>query len=291
MDAEEALADAGGLARWKALAASGVQARQLRAAVAAGTVVRPGHGLYAVPGIAPELVTALSRGSSLGCVSAARFHGLWVHHRQGLHLSSPRGVRAPSNGRVHRLRQSHGPVVPLDVCLRQVLGCLPDREALVVAESAVVKGLVTLDDLEGLSAGRGSLRAAAVIARIDARAESVPETLARDVLRAAGYAVACQRRIRGVGRVDLEVDGALLIEIDGRTYHSDERSFAEDRRRWNELTIQGRDVLVLPAKPILMRPESVLEPVGRYFLGRASSAGATSVAVSPWVSGGAADAW
>lgn len=86
------------------------------------------------------------------------------------------------------------------------------------------------------------------------------------------------------------MDGSLLIEIDGRTYHSDERSFAEDRRRWNELTIQGRDVLVLPAKPILVRPESVLEPVERYFVGRASSAGATWGSTPRWVRGGTADA-
>ncbi|MGJ9404644.1 hypothetical protein [Arthrobacter sp. KK5.5] len=75
--------------------------------------------------------------------------------------------------------------------------------------------------------------------------------------------------------MDLEVDGTLLVEVDGRAYHSDEQSFTEDRRRWNELSIAGRSVLVLPAKPILWDPDSVLEPVGRYFAARQRRAGAT----------------
>ena len=101
---------------------------------------------------------------------------------------------------------------------------------------------------------------------------SAPETLARQVLRTSGYKVVCQRRIEGVGRIDLEVEDSLLLEIDGKGYHSDEASFIEDRRRWNELTLLGRDLLVLPARDILDDPESVLRPVDRYFTGNAAAA-------------------
>jgi very-short-patch-repair endonuclease len=99
---------------------------------------------------------------------------------------------------------------------------------------------------------------------------SAAETLACQVLRSSGYRVVCQRRIEGVGRIDLEVEDRLL-EIDGKGYHSDEASFFEDRRRWNELTLLGRDLLVLPARDILDDPESVLRPVDRYFTGKAAA--------------------
>ncbi|MGJ9404645.1 type IV toxin-antitoxin system AbiEi family antitoxin domain-containing protein [Arthrobacter sp. KK5.5] len=196
MEAEMALAEAGGLARWKALTAAGVGARELGRAVRSGTVVRPGHGIYALSDCAPELAQALRVGASLGCVSAAGAHGLWVLRKHGLHLSSPRGVVVPARGRVHRVRARHGPVVPVEVCLRQVVACLPPREALVVVESAVVKGLVQLDELESIFAGRGSKRSREVLVRIDCGSESIAETLARDALRSAGHDVVCQRRSR-----------------------------------------------------------------------------------------------
>ena len=261
----------GGIARWKALNDMGVRAGELARAVAAGSVLRPGHGVYALPGIASELTVAVRAGASLGCVSAAQSHGLWVHRRHGLHLSAPRSVLGVRHARVHRLRQAYGPVVPVDACLRQVMACLPLPEALVIAESAVVKSLVTVEDLNRLSAGRGSNRAGRVIEAINPGSESAPETLARHALQEAGYTVVCQRRIDGVGRVDLEVDGRLLVEIDGRAHHSDEQSFSEDRRRWNELTIMGLDLLVLPAKQVLAYPRSILVPVRRYFTERSGA--------------------
>ncbi|MGW6173321.1 hypothetical protein ACWF5H_07530 [Arthrobacter sp. NPDC055138] len=280
MDAESALELMGGIARWKALHDVGVRAGELARAVAAGSVFRPGHGIYALQGIALEVTAAVRAGASLGCVSAAQSHGLWVHRQHGLHLSAPRSVLDVRYGRVHRLRQAYGPVVPLEVCLRQVMACLPLSEALVIAESAVVKSLVTVEDLHRLSAGRGSRRAGLVIEAINPGSESAPETLARHALQEAGYTVVSQRRIDGVGRVDLEVEGRLLLEIDGRAHHSDEQSFTEDRRRWNELTIKGLDLLVVPAKQVLAYPRSILVPVRRYFAERGDCHAATSAALA-----------
>jgi hypothetical protein len=266
-----ALREQGGIARWSRLLDAGVAPRKLKEAVAAGTIQRIRFGLYAVPDVVAEFAQAKAIGASVGCFSAAAFHGLWVHRPyRGLHLSAPRTVAMPRFGRVHRTRESYGSVVPMELCLRQVLSCLPQREALVVVESAVVQGKVTVEDVRRLSRGRGSKRADEVIDALDPASMSVPETLARHVLRTSGYNVICQRRIEGVGRIDLEVEDRLLLEIDGRAYHSDEASFIEDRRRWNELTLLGRDLLVLPARDILDDPESVLRPVGRYFAARAA---------------------
>lgn len=267
VEAELALESLGGIARWKVLHNLGVRAGELSRAVAAGHVLRAGHGVYALQGVNSEVTAAVKAGASLGCVSAARFHGLWVHRQHGLHLSAPRSVPV-RYAEVHRLRQAYGPIVPVEVCLRQVMACLPPVEALVIAESAVVKGHLTVEELYRLSAGRGSKRARRVIEGINTASESAAETVARHTLQEAGYAVLCQQRVHGVGRVDLEVGGRLLLEIDGRAYHSDEQSFIEDRRRWNELTIMGRDLLVLPAKQVLAYPRSVLVPVRRYFAER-----------------------
>lgn len=274
MDPVEALRGQGGIARWRRLRDSGVTDRSLKDAVDAGTIHRIRFGLYAVPDVVAEFAWARAVGASVGCFSAAAFHGLWVHRPlRGLHVSAPRTVATPRAGKVHRTRESHGTVVPLDVCLRQVLSCLPQREALVVVESAVVQGLTTVDDLHRLSRGRGSKRADGVISAIDPASMSAVETLARHALRSAGYKVISQRRLDSVGRIDLEVEDSLLLEIDGKTYHSDEASFFNDRRRWNELTILGRDLLVLPARDILDDPDSVLKPVNRYFTARARDGG------------------
>ncbi|TJY71593.1 hypothetical protein E4J89_04935 [Arthrobacter sp. CAU 1506] len=273
MDPVMALRRQGGIARWRRLQDAGVTARRLKEAVEAGSVQRIRFGLYAILDVVAEIAQAKAIGASVGCFSAAAFHGLWVHRPyRGLHVSAPRSVAKPRYGKVHRTREAHGTVVPIDVCLRQVLSCFPLREALVIIESAVVQGHITVEDARRLSRGRGSKRADEVIEAIDPASMSVPETLARHVLRSSGYNVVCQRRIEGVGRIDLEVEGRLLLEIDGKNYHSDEASFTEDRRRWNELTLLGRDLLVLPAGDILDDPESILRPVSRYFAGRGVAA-------------------
>jgi hypothetical protein len=43
----------------------------------------------------------------------------------------------------------------------------------------------------------------------------------RLLLRALGHRAEVQVRIAGVGRVDLVVDGWLIVECDSRAYHGD----------------------------------------------------------------------
>jgi very-short-patch-repair endonuclease len=49
--------------------------------------------------------------------------------------------------------------------------------------------------------------------------------------------------VPGIGRVDLLVDGWLVVELDGREFHAQEAAFARDRRRTNLLYRDGRVVL------------------------------------------------
>ena len=65
----------------------------------------------------------------------------------------------------------------------------------------------------------------------DGRAESGIETITRQLLRLLGLHVEPQVEIAGLGRVDLLVEGRLIVELDGREWHDEEDSFEEDRRR------------------------------------------------------------
>jgi very-short-patch-repair endonuclease len=51
--------------------------------------------------------------------------------------------------------------------------------------------------------------------------------------------VEVQVSLPGVGRVDLLIDGWLVIELDGGKWHDDEASQDEDRRREAEMTLLG----------------------------------------------------
>jgi hypothetical protein len=70
--------------------------------------------------------------------------------------------------------------------------------------------------------------------------------------------------------VDLEVDGVLLVEIDGRTYHSDVRGFEEDRRRGNAASLKRRFVVRIPARWVLEDPQSAVREVEAWFRGSRS---------------------
>lgn len=120
----------------------------------------------------------------------------------------------------------------LDVVL-QSLRCLPELDALVVAESSVILGKISLTELRTATGGRRNARIRKIVQRINPAAESILETVARYLLENAGYQVQIQKYLPGIGRLDVLVDGVLGIELDGREHHSSENAFDEDRRRNN----------------------------------------------------------
>lgn len=75
----------------------------------------------------------------------------------------------------------------------------------------------------------------------DGLAESGVESLVRVALRDAGLSVESQVRIAGVGRVDLLVEGQVIVEVDGREWHRDQQS--RDYRRDLEATKRGYSVI------------------------------------------------
>lgn len=93
---------------------------------------------------------------------------------------------------------------------------------------------------------------------VDARAESGPETLMRLMARGLGCRVEVQVQITGVGRVDLLIDGWLIVECDSRAFHSTWEAQLEDRRRDLAAAALGFCILRFVAEDIMWRPEAVL---------------------------------
>jgi very-short-patch-repair endonuclease len=114
--------------------------------------------------------------------------------------------------------------------LADAVQCQSEEYAVVVIDSALNKGLVTLRELED-AFGRLPRRYLRALNRADARSESGTETLVRMRLRALGIRVSIQVRISGVGRVDLLIGDRFVIECDSREFHTAEDRYRADRRR------------------------------------------------------------
>ena len=223
--------------------------RHLAGMVEAGDLVRPRRGLYALPGVDPGVVTAATVGGALTCVSAAQRWGLpLVTAPTRLHLAVPR----TASGRIRTVVPA-GTVLHWDqnlerdrsprpdgaaIALSHVPRCLPVPEAVAVLDGAVARGLVRIHDLRRLRPARGWAPFEQALRLVDPRSQSVGESIARVALVQAGFDVDIQVRLEGVGRVDLLVDGLVVVEIDGFAYHSGRAEFRNDRRRDRAIAVE-----------------------------------------------------
>ena len=152
------------------------------------------------------------------------------------------------------------------VAIDRAAECTTPLEQLVIVDSALRSGSLDRRELEWLATGsvkrREWLRANA-----HPGADSVGETVARAALAAAGLTPVPQARRDDVGRVDLEVAGRVVVEVDGYEAHSKFKAFQEDRRRDRMVALAGDTVLrfthwdVLDDVPLFV--EQVARVVGR----------------------------
>jgi hypothetical protein len=271
IDAVEA---GGGVARWQGLAAAGVPRRALGAAVAANEVVRAGRGVYALSGTHPVHVAAVLAGGYVSHASAASFWGMDLVDLPGAHVAvaENRSRIAAVDAIVHRVSLSPTETVcapiPVTAPLRTVLDCartMAAHEALVIADSALRKGLVdqrSLREFAGLR-GPGSRGARRVILAASGLAESAGESLARYVFmtdnRLPEPSLQYEIRRNGhlVARVDLSVvqwrgrPVRLAIAHDGFADHSNRGAFRNDRRRRNAIERGGWALLELTYEDVL----------------------------------------
>ncbi|GAA2753718.1 hypothetical protein [Amnibacterium kyonggiense] len=121
-------------------------------------------------------------------------------------------------------------IAPILVLLEHTFRSQPPELALAVLESALHLRFLRPNDLAALAA-RLPAHLAPVVAAADGRSESGVETIVRFRLLRRGLRVEILVGLRGIGSVDLLVEGVLIIECDGREFHDDAEAFERDRTR------------------------------------------------------------
>jgi very-short-patch-repair endonuclease len=237
----------GGLATRTQLRAMGQSARRIRAAVESGEVLRHGRSWVALPDANREATRAVAARGILGGESALRSYRIWVSKHTGTCIvSAPTASRLPSlDPGEYRLWRADPPAprtpwrVGVVDALAEYLPRIADpRDAAATLDSALNRRLLTPDDLERLMR-RMPRRIRRLRPRLDGRAESGLETMLRLAIRDEGWTVESQVEITGVGRVDLVIDGWLVIEADGSGWHDDHEAIERDRERNGALVLRG----------------------------------------------------
>lgn len=277
VDPLEIVARVGGACRCSDLLGAGVTRRALAASVRRGDLVRHGRSGLALPGAPSAATAAVAHRSALACVSAVAAQGLPLLVTPALpHLSSTSHRTRP--GYVwHRSGAVAGSAVPLPTAVAQVARCRPPAEGLAAVDAALRSGRVTDRELtEQLTTReRGSLRW--VLGHADARAESVLESALRAILLCGAVGgLQLQALLDGIGRVDVLVDGWLIVEADGFEFHSGRSDYRTDRRRAAAAVVHGYLTLRFGYEDIVSRPGAVLETVRAALARRRASAFATA---------------
>lgn len=234
-----------GVARVARLLESGVSRYDIDEALAAGSLRRVRVGWVALPTADRMLIVAAREGAVLTCVTQARRLGVWVHEQSpGLHLGASPGSRGgkPKHARVHWSK----PIVPrhpdaledpIENVLAMIAACEPYEQALASWESALNKGLVSREQLAGLSWGPAGRRLAREAWPFS---DAGLETYCRSRLRWLRIPLYFQIWIAG-HRVDLLIGERLVVQIDGGTHVGAQR--AEDIRHDAELKLMGYHVI------------------------------------------------
>jgi len=270
MEPEEALRRLGGVAMTRQMQARGVSESAIRSAVRAGSIQRVERGVLRLPGADPAFVAAVKARSRLTCASAASRYDLWLLHKPAEPHYWQSNGRRTAGCISHRLSLSQprpsGPYVALPDVLLHALLCLPPLEALVMVESAYIRGDITLDYLGRHLLGNRAGRAREVLAKVDRGAGSLLETLARVLFRDVGIRTETQVWIEGVGTVDFLLEGFLIVELDGIAFHLEQRQYKKDRRRDNEAIRQGILVLRFFYDDVVYAPDKMLRHVREVLL-------------------------
>ena len=251
MDAELLAAVRGcyGAVRIRNLELTRTQRRHIASLVRAGELIAYEHGVVGIPGAERAVVLARIHGGLLSCQAAMRYYGLPVTQgTEQVHLVVAAGRRFSAVEREvlhadrHRTRSSPAsyPVQPLPEALARFLRChVQDDSPLIALDAALHDERVTAEQVRDLLRGPGSARALARLDRASDRSRSPLETLARMDLEAAGLSFEDGVEIEGVGEVDLVIEGWVVVELDGYTYHCDEYQFGLDRWRDRRLVARG----------------------------------------------------
>lgn len=240
----------------------GLTRRALESFVDGGRLIRVRRGVFAAPGLPPDLLASARVGGPATCATALRALGAWTWPDDRLHVALPRGAHrtgpASPSTRIHWRRRDAD---------RMCLVVEPARAILdLIACHGPVAGAAAADSLlrsrPGFAIDLEELRllapasAKTVLARVDGVCESGIETVLWHRLTEMRLPVQRQVVIDGVGRVDFLVGDRLVIEVDGRSHHLG-AEFESDRDRDAELGRRGRRVLRFSYLQIMTRLDQV----------------------------------
>lgn len=251
------------------LRSSGMSKRAIAQAAADDAIVAVRRGRYLASDVPADVVRAARVGGRLTCVSALRLLGVFILTSEELHVHIPphaARLRVPSEGAsrhwsppIGERPSGAGISHPWDL-LAHAIVCQSPAAAVASLDSALHWGLILPSELDLVFAAVP--RKYRVIRKmLDGRAESGPESLMRLILRRLGLKVEVQVRIDGVGRVDLLVDGWLVIECDSDAHHSGPLAHRVDRRRDLTLAALGYTTLRPMAADIMWHPDRVVAAV------------------------------
>lgn len=245
---------------YQGLRAEGMSRESIRAAVGAGQLFHARRDVYLARPASDRLQQAARVGGRLDCVSLMREAGVFVlaaerdlHVQVPKHrsrLRSPRARSVPLNGRTHSVvvHWRDDPADPRALhtdpvhAVTQALACQRPRASLATLDSALNVGFIGEAQLDAVFA-RLPRRWGALRAAVDGRAEAGSETFARLISRTFGVSVELQVQVKGVGRVDILVDGWIIVECDSRAFHGGWESQERDRRRDLAAAAQGYTTL------------------------------------------------
>jgi very-short-patch-repair endonuclease len=245
------------------LAERGLTRHSISRLVAGGELVRLRNGRYVPAHIHADLVAAGRLGGRLDCVSLLTALGVFVRVAHPLHVQFEPGTTRlpPRRGVVAHWRRSsterRALAADLIEPLAQACRCQSPRDAVATLDSAWHHGLIDEDGIAAIFA-RLPRRYRTLRELLDRRSESGAETLVRLLLRGLGVDVEVQVEIPGVGRVDLVVDGWLIVECDSRAFHEGWEAQKRDRARDMAAAALGYTTVRPIAEDILYRLPEVL---------------------------------
>jgi very-short-patch-repair endonuclease len=262
------------------LLAAGATGRGLTSAVKGAHLLRVRRDHYALPGTSTNLLEAVRVGGRLDCVSALHEFGVFAFNYSNTHIRMHRAasrLRSPVNGRVRLSRENrHGarlhwlPLigeatetsVSLVDALAQATRCQHPWHAVASLDNALFQQLIDPDDVSTLFASL-SCRFQPLRLLLDGRAESGVESVLRLILKEAGLNCELQVVVEGVGRVDMIVEGCLVVEADSRLAHDGWEAHVRDRGRDLELARRGFVSIRPTYQHIMFSPVEVRDAVFR----------------------------
>ncbi|MEL4319657.1 DUF559 domain-containing protein [Leifsonia sp. YIM 134122] len=283
----------GGVADYRAMDAMGIPRSVVREAVRTGGLVPVRSRWFASPLAHPDVVRAVRVGGVLTGASVARTNGLWLLSDDLLHvrvrstasrLSSPDDRATPLAADLHKVCVHYSLWPKTSPCVDSVgdaivemFRCGDGRSALAALDSALNKRLLGQADLARMRP-RIPLGKLWIFDRADAGAQSGLESLVRLLLATTRVQHRTQVWIAPAGRVDILIGDRLVLELDGRTFHTGE-AFEDDRRRDFALIMQGYLVLRISYQMVMNRWDEVAAGIlhlvrrNEHRWGRATSAG------------------